>query len=235
MIPIILWLIFVQPKGEAYTPQEQAYTIQQVKEATAFWGYEADIRTAMLLTDKAVFELPIDQWAAIPTGNTGITIFVVDTSKGDQLFFDSYGGYAQRYYQIITAVRNNNLGATVAHELGHVMYGLPDWYLQAGKCVAIDIMCDAVTAYNRKIKGCLTLDFLGTPCYTLHVPLIIGANTNGSIVTDAGRHAETTHDQSRTQPETVTKSGSAGRYTNRTSGRIRRHEHDSEACHSRAS
>lgn len=235
MIPIILWLIFVQPKGEAYTPQEQAITITHVREAAAFWGYEADIHTSFLSTDKAVFQEPIDQWTILPTGNAGITIFVVDTSSSTQLFFDSYGGYAQRYYQIVTAVRNNNLGATVAHELGHVIYGLPDWYLQQGKCTAIDIMCDAVTAYNRKIKGCLTLDFLGTPCYTLHVPLIIGVQMNGNIVTDASRHAETTHDQSCTQPETVTKSGSAGRYTNHTSGRLRRHEHDSEACHSRAS
>lgn len=209
MIPIILWLIFVQPKGEAYTPQEQAYTVTQVREAAAFWGYEADIRTAMLLTDKAVFELPINQWAAIPTGNTGITVFVVDTSKGDQLFFDSYGGYAQRYYQIITAVRNNNLGATVAHELGHVIYGLPDWYLQPGKCAAIDIMCDAVTAYNRKIKGCLTLDFLGTPCYTVRIPLVIttGVQSNGNNLRNAGRHAQTATDQSCTQSEAVTTIG----------------------------
>lgn len=180
MLPIILWLIFVQPSGETYTPQEQSATMQQVSEAAAFWGYDAEIRTSILITNADVFNTSIDEWSNIPTGNAGITVYVVDTSNTNQLFFNSYGGYAQRYYQIITAVKNTNLGATLAHELGHVLYGLPDWYLLPGKCNVIDIMCDAVSAYNKKIKGCNTLEFIGTPCSTVMLPFVPVVETTRS-------------------------------------------------------
>lgn len=48
--------------------------------------------------------------------------------------------------------------ATIAHELGHVLFDLPDWYLQPGSCDLIDIMCEPVSAYTSGVVGCRSLN-----------------------------------------------------------------------------
>lgn len=49
-------------------------------------------------------------------------------------------------------------GAVIAHELGHVLFKLPDWYLQLGMCNSIDIMCEPVSAYTNHVIGCRSLN-----------------------------------------------------------------------------
>lgn len=172
MLSLLIYLIFVEPSGETYTPQEQAYTIEQVQHATAFWGYTTQIETSMLYPQQDAFSLPLDTWATLPSAEgSAITIYVVDNSESRRLFFGSYGGYAQDFYRAATGLSSTFLAATLAHELGHVLYGLPDWYRDPTLCYATDIMCDGVAAYNAGVIGCRTLDFIGRPCEKIYLPI----------------------------------------------------------------
>jgi hypothetical protein len=173
MLSLLIYLIFVQPKGEEYTTQEQAYSIEQVHKAVGFWGYTATIETAFITTEQDVYTLPIDSWGILPAvEGTAITIYVVDNSQSRSLYFGSYGGYAQDYYRLATGLSSTFLAATLAHELGHVLYGLPDWYRDPTLCYATDIMCDGVAAFNAGVIGCRTLDFIGRPCKKIYLPRI---------------------------------------------------------------
>jgi hypothetical protein len=205
-LPIILWLVFVQPNGETYTPQEQAYTVQQVTEAAAFWGYTVtELHTRKFEIAIDPYTNSLDAWGYVDRvwkPNQAITIYIVDNSiSGNYFFNNSSSGYAHIADRWIVVRLNDSLAAVTAHELGHVLYGLPDWYTQAGKCTAIDIMCDANAAYSSGIKGCLTLAFIGHPCYTVSLPLVTitkGSQVDGNSYTTrtAGRYAVNAYDQS---------------------------------------
>ncbi len=61
------------------------------------------------------------------------------------------------------------LRPTIAHEWGHLGYGLPDLY-NDGPC-ALDVMCEPREAYTRGVVGCVTLEALDLPCRKVFVPL----------------------------------------------------------------
>jgi hypothetical protein len=174
VLELIVHLLFIQPTGEVYTQQEQAETIQAVHDSAAFWGYAVDIvDTQLITTNVDVYNEPITMWSTLSVAEQNeVYVYAVDHSSSGALLF-GYGGYAQDYYRLLVIVNGNAQDARIAHELGHVLYGLPDWYKIPGKCNAPDIMCDAEYAYRKNIKGCNTLAFLGTPCYTISLPLII--------------------------------------------------------------
>ena len=174
MLELCIHLLFVQPTGETYTPQEQAETVQSIKDAAAFWGYNAIITDTQFLTvTEDVYYQPLNMWSVLPAEQSkDIYIFVVDNTNHKETLF-GYGGYAQNYYRLLVVLNDRAEDARIAHELGHILYDLPDWYRRPGKCNAPDIMCDAEAAYKQNIKGCNTLDFIGAPCYRIYLPLVV--------------------------------------------------------------
>ena len=61
--------------------------------------------------------------------------------------------------------------AVIAHELGHVLYRLPDWYNDDPTCArGIDIMCNASAGYINGIVGCRSMAWLGYPCDVPETP-----------------------------------------------------------------
>lgn len=174
MFELIIHLLFVQPSGETYTDQEKIETIQAVHDAAQFWGYTAIITSSDILkTDKDVFNEPISDWSTLSVApQNEVYIFVIDNSNSGSLLF-GYGGYAQNYYRLIAVVNKGAQAAHIAHELGHIIYDLPDWYKIPGKCMQIDIMCDSEPAYNQHFKGFDTMRFIGEPVYQIALPVVV--------------------------------------------------------------
>lgn len=171
VIELIVYLIFVQPSGEYYTPEEKTAITHTVYRATAFWGYDNIlIYENMIYPDQDVYSLPLSEWAVLPQSQPNtITIYVVDNSESRRYFFTGYLGYAQDYYRFAAVLSSSWLAATLAHELGHVLYGLPDWYLS--ECEGIDIMCDAIAAWQIGFIGCKSLAYIGKPCQKYYLPM----------------------------------------------------------------
>lgn len=71
----------------------------------------------------------------------------------------------------IWAVSGGMLPATLAHEMGHAFYGLPD----TRDCLELDIMCQVTfeAAYRSSIVGRTTRAALGLPCWTLALPEVV--------------------------------------------------------------
>jgi hypothetical protein len=65
----------------------------------------------------------------------------------------------------------SNQQATIAHELGHVLFDLPDSYLDDLACVQVDIMCDPSVAYYNNNLGCRSREVLGHPCFRVYMPV----------------------------------------------------------------
>ena len=174
MLELIIHLLFIQPSGEEFTQQEQQETVQAIHDATQFWGYNSVIVDTQFYTvTDDVYYQPLNTYYTLSTvPQNEITIFVIDNTVHKETLF-GYGGYAQNYYRLIAVLNDRALDARIAHELGHIIYELPDWYTIPGKCTAPDIMCDGEAAYKQGIKGCNTLAFIGHPCYMVYLPLIM--------------------------------------------------------------
>jgi hypothetical protein len=173
VLELLIHLIFVQPNHETFTEQEKSEAIASLYRAGEFWDVPVHIlSTDTYTTSVDVYSRPLNEWHTVEANQQEITIYIVDHSSSGALLF-GYGGYAQDYYRLAVVVNGNGTDARIAHELGHVLYGLPDWYTMPNKCNAPDIMCDAESAFRANIKGCNTLAFLGTPCYTLSLPVIV--------------------------------------------------------------
>lgn len=174
MLELIIHLLFVQPSGETYTQQEQEETVQAIERASAFWNVPVRIvSTQVITTNVNVYSETIDKWASLKVVSPQtVYLYVIDNSEHHNVLFTGYGGYAQNYFRLIVILNDADQDAYLAHELGHILYNLPDWYLIPGKCNSPDIMCGSVDAFRKNIKGCNTLEFLGTPCYKVYIPLI---------------------------------------------------------------
>lgn len=91
----------------------------------------------------------------------------------NELLLQEYAGVAMPAYNALAVVEHSvrGLDAALTHELGHVLYGLPDWTPQ--QC-SIDIMCySAKEAYEQNRVGCLSLAHLGKPCQKIFIPAVL--------------------------------------------------------------
>jgi hypothetical protein len=101
------------------------------------------------------------------SGPPDVTLFVIDSPyslTGDAV------GQSQTPMGIIWVLRTDGeaFEATVAHELGHVLYDLPHAY-DAGA----DIMgLVPLAAYQVPMVGCASLERLGRPCARVFFPLV---------------------------------------------------------------
>lgn len=166
-IIIVLYLFFVQPKGETFTEQEQQEVIQSTQAALDFWGIEAEIRTQIIYVDNP-YSVPT--WAV--SSQSEKRLYIVDNSESGTQLLGNLAGYADFYHGFAVAVNRSYLPAVIAHEFGHLWYNAPDLYRIPGACNQLDIMCDAYSAYNAGIIGCQTLERIGRTCYKVYLPLM---------------------------------------------------------------
>jgi hypothetical protein len=166
-IIIVLYLFFVQPKGETFTEQEQQQAVQSTQAALDFWGIDAEIRTQIIYVDNP-YSVPT--WAV--SSQSEKRLYIVDNSESGTQLLGNLAGYADFYHGFAVVVNGSYLPAVVAHEFGHLWYNAPDLYKIPGACNQLDIMCDAQSAYNAGIIGCQTLERIGRTCYKVYLPLM---------------------------------------------------------------
>jgi hypothetical protein len=166
-------LVFVQPAGETFTAEEQAEALESVKATLSWWEELAPISTT--LTISATNVITVEEGVSDPPWwieryfepSPFITIAIVDNSEsGSDLWAGGWAG-ANTHYDVILATNPdlnlpNALAALLAHEMGHVLYDLPDLYTRG--CQHTDIMCNPVTAFNERIIGCASRAVMGMPC-----------------------------------------------------------------------
>lgn len=166
-------IVFVEPVGEAYSPVRATQAQTAITSAAAFWsGYAAlsVTSTSILTTTGDTFG---DLTWSLPmlAPNGPVTIFILDNNVSNARLPGGDVGDAQDYYGAIWVCQFGDvLPAVLAHELGHVLFGLPDWYRAPELCAHPDIMCDHVAAFQRGFIGCASLAFIGTPCHEVFIP-----------------------------------------------------------------
>lgn len=167
-------IVLVEPPGEAYSPARAAQARLGVDSAVAFWDSYAALSitgtTILTLTDATTFS---DLTWSLPMLAPGgpVTIFVLDNSVSNARLSGGGVGDAQEYFRAIWACQFGDvLAPLIAHELGHVLFDLPDLYYTPDACTHPDIMCDHVAAFQRGFIGCQSLAFIGTPCHEVYIP-----------------------------------------------------------------
>lgn len=174
-------VVFVVPDGEQLTADEQATAMQSIASGAAFWQDHSPIATSIPIVGSSVVTVTGDvygslEWAIpyLVDDNPGITVFVIDNSNSRRWLFGDAVGEAQDYYGAAWVVLDgipgdDGLAAVVAHELGHVVYGLDD--LPAGPR---DMMrMPPTVAYRDGAIGCTSLAALGAPCQKVYLPFVV--------------------------------------------------------------
>lgn len=179
LIQRIIHILFVVPTGETLTNAEQARGVAAVADAVAFWTEHSPIATDLRIRSTVVMTTTDAytslEWAGplLRDANPEVTIFIIDNSASGKLLLGHSVGQAQDYYGAAWIVLDgfpgdDGLAAALAHELGHVVYGLDD--LPAGPT---DIMrMPPTAAYRAGWIGCESLAALGAPCVRFYVPMM---------------------------------------------------------------
>lgn len=190
--PRLIHIVYVQPQ-EASAPltlTQQAAARASIAEALAFWQDLAPQPRPLTIADERTITASGDiedsfEWSRPAwQGPPDLTLFVINSTKpllGNSL------AQSQTPLGLIWALRGDGdaFAATIAHELGHVVYGLPHQYQDAG-----DIMGLApIVAYQQRFLGCSTLAQLGAPCRQVWLPLIVRSPLVRSATLEAPRSA----------------------------------------------
>jgi hypothetical protein len=173
-------LVFVQPRDETFTQEEQEQSITKLKDAASFWQDLSPIPTRLDIASTELLTTTEDvyythEWYSpyLSSNDHTVTVFIIDNSESNQRIAGRATGRAYPDYGIVWAVLTTNLPnglpATLAHELGHVLYDLKDLY--TGSC-NLDIMCNMVTAYRMRFISCESLEALGAPCKRIYMSII---------------------------------------------------------------
>lgn len=167
-------LIFVEPSGESFTPEEQQQAIQNATDAAQYWMELSPITTTVQIISTQFITTTEDvlsdpnramQSPAVHFNADELPLIVIDNTESRRVLFDMALGLAS--YASIYVVTSANAD-TYAHEMGHAFYNLPHQY-QAD----YDIMSlYPPAAYQRHMIGCASLEVLGRPCGRIFLPII---------------------------------------------------------------
>jgi len=171
--PRPIHIIYVEPPNTVWTTDERAEARAGVQAALDFWQQLAPVPVPLAIASERVITTTDDIYAQLAWSRPywqppGLTLFLID---GDQWLLGTSLAQSQTPLGLIWALRasGDDFAATIAHELGHVVYGLPHQY-QDGD----DIMGFAVTAaYQARRIGCASLAELGRPCAQVWLPFIV--------------------------------------------------------------
>lgn len=167
-----IFLYFVQPAHEAFTPTEQQQATQNVTLAADWWhARRGDVFSIQVKEVVNPAFDPFVDWSQlqpIPDEHT-IVVFAVDNSQSGRNL--EYGTQQALGYGTWHTVYMLNTGGPwlPAHEIGHAIYLLPDL---SGEMIDIMNPYTARTAYDRNLIGCASLATLGSPCGRTYLPII---------------------------------------------------------------
>ncbi len=173
---LILAIIFlpVAPKIEylhivfVNTPVNQS-TVDSTQRALDYWSAVKPANVSIgTVSTVAMSEQPIN--IIVNTFHTELTLYII--SQQGPILSDGASiahGVALpfEFAAVTTTVPIGNIETLIAHELGHLLYGLPELCGGNGS----DVMCDPINAYPFRY-GCATLAELGKPCYNQNLPLL---------------------------------------------------------------
>ncbi len=151
----------------------------EVNNAFAYWYRNAPQVVSHEIIDTTTIHVDNPFSNAVWLTNTSVfeggvlDIYII--ANRNELLFSQYAGVAVHNYNSVLIVEKSLTGfePTLAHELGHILYNLPDWYTSPGKC-SMDIMCYAPrAAYSADRLGCRTLEYLGGKCHYVYLPSVI--------------------------------------------------------------
>lgn len=168
-------VVFVEPAGESFNHPHATAAQSAIESAMAFWQGHAQL----VIVSTSIISLTGDTFGDLTWSlpmlapNGPVTIFVLDNTLSNARLPGGDVGDAQDYWGAIWVCQFGDvLPAVLAHELGHVLFGLPDWYRVPDACAHPDIMCDHVAAFQRGFIGCQSLAFIGTSCHAAYLPRI---------------------------------------------------------------
>lgn len=160
----ILDVVFVDTDRGAFTQNDRNEYLGYIGNVSRFWNITPAITVSSQYVARAYMNLDwIDLYKDIPT------LYIVYTN-GTALIHGSHGTAAYDFMFAVTTDSSPWPEATIAHEFGHLYFGLPDLYKE--NCNTTDIMCNHVEAYRLGKIGCQSLAILGRPCMSVALPLI---------------------------------------------------------------
>lgn len=172
-------LLYVESPGEQFTPDGLSAARTAALEALAWWYDRAPSPVAYRVTEELLIAVgnpfTAERWMApyVTFENQILEIYIVANAHSGKMLY-GHAGYAAPNYRAVFVVSDSvtGLAPAIAHELGHVLYGLPDLYNIPGACRAPDIMCYPAAPYRAGIVGCLSLAYLGNACERTYLPQV---------------------------------------------------------------
>lgn len=186
--PLPVVLVVVESPGETLDAKRRAAAAAAIADALTWWAALGPRPLAWELADERTIIVadPFDGagWIGPHLTYQGeqLEIYLVANEAGHQgLLGGQYAGFALPAYRAaaVTSWSAGGLTANLAHELGHVLYGLPDLYELGRGCLEVDIMCEPATAYGQGWIGCRSLAALGVGCHRVWLPGVASQGARG--------------------------------------------------------
>lgn len=169
-----LHLVYVEIPHAVWSTEERTEARRSIEAALDFWQQLApapvalEIASEQIISTTEVVTAQLEWSRPYFLGPPALTIFLIDTT--DPLLGSSWA-QSQTPLGLIWAIKGSggHFAATMAHELGHVVYGLPHAFGET------DIMgLDPHPAYDARTIGCESMARLGRPCARLWLPVVAG-------------------------------------------------------------
>jgi hypothetical protein len=153
-----------------FMPAEQAEALARTQRALDFWSARAPAPIPAEAQLGATLAAPADlgAWMASLGGHEAPTVYIVKAPPYPATPLRPWASYVLRY-ALMTYDFPLGAEATLAHELGHLIYNLRDTY----PCGETDMMCNQKSAYPHRL-GCATLAQLGGACWRVGLPMVGG-------------------------------------------------------------
>jgi hypothetical protein len=172
--PMPVDIIFVNTLEGSFDEGRKAELRQAVADAFQYWQDRAPQPVPFALRDeRTIYRENVQTvvWfrGLLTFDNPAAEIYIVYNDVSGSPIAGTYGE-AYPYYRaaiVVSRYHGDQVMALIAHELGHVLYQLPE-----APCDAIDIMCEPIPAVERGALGCATLAELGRECYRVGLPLV---------------------------------------------------------------
>jgi len=158
-------IVWVDQPGVSWDASARDVARADIDAALAWWQRQ-DVGSIPLVTAERTitvddpFDTPGWMRPYVTWESATLEIYMVANPRGQRLLHGRYLGMAADGYHAMFAVGGTPYtAAIVAHELGHVLFGLDDLPLTTP-----DLMGNAIGAYRAGGIGCQSRAALGQPC-----------------------------------------------------------------------
>jgi hypothetical protein len=152
------------------TPVDQSL-VDDTQSALDYWSAAKPANIAIGAVSSQEIETDI-LVEIVNTFHDELTLYIINQDAALLTGNDGYAHGVAMPYEFAAVTIKQPIGNTetiIAHELGHLIYGLGELCGGTGS----DIMCNPISAYPHRY-GCATLGKLGRPCFNLSLPIMHG-------------------------------------------------------------